>query len=131
MDIIRRNTDYCLRLAVALVKNFAEQRVSARQLSETCNVPYQLACKLLQKLAAAKIAKSTMGSAGGFELAGKPGNFTLYQIVAAVQGDICVSNCVPKPKSCHNSQKCKIRKKLIVLQKYIDNYLKRIKLSEL
>ncbi len=131
MDVIRRNTDYAMRLAAALVKNYGKPPVSARQLAETCDVSYELACKLLQKLSAAKLVKSTMGANGGFELAGEPAKISLYQVVSAVQGDICLNRCVPEAKKCPGGQKCKIRKNLIVLQRYIDEYLKNIKLDEI
>jgi DNA-binding IscR family transcriptional regulator len=48
-----------------------------------------------------------------------------------VQGDICLNRCVPDAKSCPKRQGCKIRKKLIALQKYIEDYLSDIKLDEL
>jgi len=51
MDIIRRNTDYALRL-MALLAGFSQKKesVSARSLSEIAAVPYPLTCKLLQQL---------------------------------------------------------------------------------
>ncbi len=131
MDIIRRNTDYAMRLTAALVTNYGKQPISARQLAEICDVSYELTCKLLQRLAAAKIVKSTMGASGGFALAGRPEDFSLYQVVAAVQGDICLNCCVPEAKKCPGGKKCKIRKKLVALQSYIDDYFKNIKLSEI
>ena len=72
MDVIRRNTDYALRLVVGLVENYGKAPVSARQLAKNQDVSYELACKLLQKLSSAKLVKSSMGAAGGFELAKRP-----------------------------------------------------------
>jgi Rrf2 family protein len=131
MDVIRRNTDYAMRLAAELVENYGKPPISAKRLAETCDVSHELACKLLQKLSSAKLVKSSMGVNGGFELAKDPKNFSLYQVVAAAQGDICLNRCVSDVKRCPKGQKCKTRKKLVALQKYIEDYLSDIKLNEL
>jgi len=120
-----------MRLVVGLVGNYDKTPVSARQLAKNQDVPYDLACKLLQKLASAELVKSSMGASGGFELAKAPDKISLYEIVKAVQGGICLNRCVPDPKSCPNSCSCGISKKLIDLQDYIDEYLKKIMLSNL
>jgi len=131
MDVIRRNTDYALRLVAALVENYGRLPVSARQLAKSCDVSYELACKLLQKLSSAKLVASSMGANGGFEIAKNPEKISLYQVVAAVQGNICLNRCVPDVKRCPKGQGCKIRKKLVALQKYIEEYFKNIKLDEI
>ncbi|MEN6384853.1 MAG: Rrf2 family transcriptional regulator [Phycisphaerales bacterium] len=131
MDVIRRNTDYAMRLMAGLTKNHTKQLVSARILAEEYAVSYDLTCKLLQKLSAAKLVKSTMGAGGGFELALPPEKISLFNIIEAIQGDICLNRCVPNPKSCPNSSTCGISKRLIDLQGYIDEYLKKITLGDL
>jgi len=50
MDIIRRNTDYALRLMMNLSGRFGKGAVSSRVLSEKEEVSYQFTCKLLQRL---------------------------------------------------------------------------------
>ena len=131
MDIIRRNTDYALRLVVGLVENYGKAPVSARQLAKNQDVSYELACKLLQKLSSAKLVKSSMGAAGGFELAKKPEKINLYQVIEAVQGSICMNRCVPDAKSCPRRSGCRISKNLVELQRHIEDYMKNIMLSEL
>jgi Rrf2 family protein len=131
MDVIRRNTDYALRLVVGLVENYGKAPVSARQLAKNQDVSYELACKLLQKLSSAKLVKSSMGAAGGFELAKRPEKISLYQVIEAVQGSICLNRCVPDTKSCPRRCGCRINKNLVELQRYIEDYMKNIMLSEL
>ncbi len=131
MDVIRRNTDYALRLVAGLVGNYGEKPISARQLAEDGDVSTILACKLLQKLSAAKIVKSSMGAGGGFELAKAPEKISLYQIIWAIQGDVCFNKCVANPKSCPRSPKCAVSKKLASLQKYIEESLKNTTLDKL
>lgn len=131
MDIIRRNTDYALRLVAALVENYGRPPVSARQLAVNQDVSEALACKLLQKLSSTKLVTSRMGANGGFELAKNPEKISLYQVIAAIQDNICLNRCVSDAKSCPKRPACKTRKKLVALQKYIEEYLKNITLDEL
>jgi Rrf2 family protein len=131
VDVIRRNTDYAMRLTAGLVKGYNKSPISARQLAKDHDVSYDLTCKLLQKLSSAKLVKSSMGANGGFELAKEPDKISLYDIVQAIQGDISFNRCVLCPESCVNSSTCGISKKLIVLQSYMEDYLKKIMLSSL
>ena len=51
MDVLRRNTDYGLRMMVNLAKHSNDgQLLSARQLTDEANFSYELGCKTLQKL---------------------------------------------------------------------------------
>jgi len=50
MDMIRRNTNYALRLMMNLAGRSGKRAVSSRVLSEKKEVSYQLTCKLLQRL---------------------------------------------------------------------------------
>lgn len=120
-----------MRLVAGLVKSYNKSSISARQLAKNHDVSYDLTCKLLQKLSSAKLVKSSMGANGGFELAKSPESISLYDIVYAIQGDICLNRCVLDPNTCSNSCSCGINKTLIVLQDYIDQYLKKIMLSNL
>lgn len=131
MDVIRRNTDYALRLIIGLVENGSGEPISARQLAENGDVPYGLACKMLQKLSSAKLIMSRMGANGGFELAKKPEKISLYQVIKAIQGGICLNRCVSDAKSCPRRPKCMVSKKLACLQGYMEGYLKDITLKEL
>jgi Rrf2 family protein len=72
-----------------------------------------------------------MGKAGGFELAKEPAKIRLYDIIAAIQGGVCLNRCVADAKSCPKRPKCPVSKKLAELQNYIEQYLKDITLNEL
>ena len=131
MDIIRRNTDYALRLIAGLAENYGGEPISARRLAKSCDVSETLACKLLQKLSSAKLVISQMGANGGFELAKSPEKISLYQVIEAVQGGICLNRCVPDTKSCPKRASCRISKNLVELQRHIEDYLKKIMLKKL
>ena len=131
MDMIRRNTDYALRLMVNLAERFGREAVSSRILADKEDVSYQLACKLLQKLNAAGLVKSQMGPRGGFSLAQIPSRINLSQVVEAIQGPVSVNCCLLGKEACQRQSNCPISKKLAGLQDYIEGFLKSVTLEEL
>ncbi|MFC1737455.1 RrF2 family transcriptional regulator [Planctomycetota bacterium] len=132
MDVLRRNTDYGLRMMAALAKHFNNgQLMSARQIAGDGHFSYQLGCKILQKLHKAKLVKSAMGPKGGFTLSRKPSKITLIQIIKALQGGIRLNRCLLDGQGCEFESDCEINSKLSCLQLYIDGYLDGITLAEI
>ncbi len=131
MDIIRRNTDYALRAMVELAGNFGREPVSAKQLAARQEIPYQLACKLLQRLNKSGIIKSSMGPGGGFKLRKRPASITALEVVEAIQGPIRLNRCLFAKNSCRFSKHCKISPELARLQKRINEFLGGLTLQKL
>jgi Rrf2 family iron-sulfur cluster assembly transcriptional regulator len=131
MDIVRRNTDYALRAMVHLAKNFHDGPVSSRTISDQDNVPYQLTCKLMQKLNNAGLVTSFMGPKGGFCLSREPSKINLLNVIDAVQQPISLNRCLLAKDICPQHKHCAVRQKLVDLQDYIAHYLNNITLDEL
>jgi Rrf2 family protein len=131
MDIIRRNTDYALRMVVGLAGRFGNGPVATKELSDRQDIPYQLACKLLQRLNKSRIVKSIMGPAGGFMLCRNPSKITVRQVVEAVQGPVRLSRCLFAKNFCRLSKRCTINPELGRLQKKINVFLDGLTLKQL
>ena len=131
MDIIRRNTDYALRLMTNLAGNYGKGTVSSRQLAEKEEVSYQLTCKLMQKLNAAGLAKSRMGPKGGFFLSKNPSEINIVSIIEVIQGPVAVNTCLLDKNVCFRQPDCPVRKKLAELQKYIKSFFNDVTLDQL
>ncbi len=132
MDVLRRNTDYGLRMMVALAEHFNNgQLIPARQLASDGHFSYQLGCKLLQKLHRAELVKSGMGPKGGFALGREPSKITLMEIINVLQGGFRLNRCMPGGDGCEFQSDCEINTKLSCLQLYIDGYLNGITLAEI
>ena len=131
MDILRRNTDYALRAMVNLAGHYGEDPVSTRDISQSEDISYQLACKLMQKLNNAGLVKSSMGPNGGFVLSRTPRKVNLAEIIDAIQGPLSLSRCLLGENVCKKQNNCPITVKLTKLQKNIGDYLQSITLDEL
>jgi Rrf2 family transcriptional regulator, iron-sulfur cluster assembly transcription factor len=129
MDVIRRNTDYGLRMMVEMAMNYV-QLLSARQLTDIGQFSYQLGCKLLQKLHDAKLVNSVMGTKGGFTLSRGPSEISLMQIIKALQGGVRLNQCLLDGPGCELKPNCPINAKLSHLQGYIDIFLDGISLAD-
>jgi Rrf2 family protein len=131
MDVLRRNTDYALRMMVNLASHFNGELMSARQLATEGNFSYELGCKILQRLHKAGLVESGMGSKGGFALRKKPSEITLMEIIKVLQGGIRPNRCLLGDNKCEFQPECEISTKLACLQLYMDDYLGGITLSEI
>jgi Rrf2 family protein len=116
---------------VHLAKHYGNGPISTRTAAAEEQVPYQLACKLMQKLNNAKLVTSCMGPKGGFVLGAEPSKINLLEVVEAIQGPISINRCVLDEKVCSRNTICAVREKLVDIQTDITRGLAAITLEEL
>ncbi|MHC4680583.1 MAG: RrF2 family transcriptional regulator [Planctomycetota bacterium] len=126
VDVVRRNTDYALRLIVNLARHHGNGPVSTRTAAKEEGVPYQLACKLMQRLHKSELVKSCMGPRGGFSLGREPSQISLREVVETIQGPISINRCLLAADACQRQRYCGARTKLAELQRYVRDFLDRI-----
>ena len=131
MDVVRRNTDYAVRLMVHLAGEYGEGAVSTRVAAKEEGVSYPLACKLMQKLHGSKLIDSCMGPKGGFSLGRAPANITLLEVVEAIQGPISLNRCLLSSDACGRQTGCAVRAKLVGVQESIQSSLAGITFADL
>ena len=130
MDVIRRNTDYGLRAMVNLAERYGQGTVSAKDLAAQEEVPYQLICKLLQKLQRAGFIRSLMGPSGGYKMAKPPSEVTLGDVVEVLQGQVIINRCV-LDDGCSRKHTCVVSASLRKIQKELENYMETVTLEQL
>jgi Rrf2 family protein len=131
MDILRRNTDYALRLMIGLANSYECGPVSTRVLAKEQDVSYQLASKLMQRLHDAKLVRSAMGPKGGFRLGRAPEQISLLQIVEVIQGPVRLNRCLVSDCACPRGEGCSIRSRISELQGHMEAYLRTVTLADL
>lgn len=131
MDIVRRNTDYAVRLVVHLAREYGKGPVSTKVAARQEGVSYPLACKLMQRLHGSKLIDSCMGPKGGFSLARAPSQVTLLEVVEAIQGPISVNRCLLSSDVCARQADCAVRAKLVGIQENILSSLAGITFDDL
>lgn len=131
MDILRRNTDYALRLMISLAGHGADASVSTRALADEQDVPYQLACKLMQQLHSAKLVESVMGAKGGFRLGRQPAEISLLDVVEVIQGRLSLNRCLVNDACCPRNTSCPVRARMGELQSQMEQYMGGVTLEDL
>jgi Rrf2 family protein len=131
MDILRRNSDYALRLMVNLARRNSDGSVSTRVLADEEEVSYQLACKLMQQLHAARLVESCMGPRGGFRLGRGRERINILEIIEAIQGPVRLNRCLLSDAACPRLDTCPVRGRLGELQEQMEVYLRGVTLAEL
>ena len=132
MNILRKNTDYALRMMGNLAGNYGQQRaVSVRMLARQEDVSYQFACKILQKLQGAGLAESAMGPAGGYRLCREPEKITMLDVIQAMQGNITVNRCTDENDNCPRQPNCPVSIVLRRLQRNVDEFFVKVTLKDL
>ncbi len=111
MGILRRNTDYALHVMVNLTMHWGEESISTRAMSNDMDVPYQLACKLMQRLHKAKFVKSARGPNGGFRLSKNPSMINPLKIIETIQGPVTLNKCLVDVSTCIRQPDCPVRQK--------------------
>ena len=100
---ITQEADYAVRIVDCLARSGG--RLDARTLSETTGVTLRFTLKILRKLLINGIVISFKGVQGGYELAKKPADINMRQVIEAVDGPIAISRCLSDELSCSFSER--------------------------
>ncbi len=93
--------DYAVVIMAAAARHCGGARISAVQLAEETALPAPTVQKLVSRLTASGLLRSSRGMGGGLKLARPAAAITLADIVEAVEGPIALTACVE-----HGRQDC-------------------------
>lgn len=92
---------YALRALIYLGKfSKDEKMIGIKKISEDLNLSSPFLGKILQNLVKQKLLISTKGPNGGFALARKASEITLWDIVTKVDGEEFFTNCLIRLEPC-------------------------------
>ena len=102
--------DYAVVTMSAAARHCGGARVSAAQLAEETGLPAATVQKLVSKLSAAGLLRSSRGAGGGLKLARPAAAISLADIVEAVEGPIALTACVEQGRhDCGMEGTCAVR----------------------
>jgi len=132
MELIKRNTDYALRVLTLMGKYKKGHIIFARELADSESVPLVYLHKILQKLQRRGIIRSYRGRfGGGFSLNRDMGKIALQEIMEIAQGKFAINRCFIEHDRCSRIKKCPIHKQLHQVQNQIENTLHKVTLATL
>lgn len=130
MNLINKETDYALRALMAIDES-EKDIVSSADLDQQLRLPRPILRKVLQVLQKEGFLYSTKGHKGGFELARKPKDIFLIDLIKIFQGDFTLLDCFFRTEICPNRAVCPIRKRVLKIEKKVFNDLRLITLAQL
>ncbi|WP_067732222.1 SUF system Fe-S cluster assembly regulator [Novosphingobium naphthalenivorans] len=124
--------DYAVVIMSAAARHCGGARVAAGQLAEETGLPVPTVQKLVSKLTAAGLMRSSRGVGGGLKLARPPAAITLADIVEAVEGPIALTACLGENKSdCTLEGCCNVRGHWPVVNAALRGALAQVPLTQL
>jgi Rrf2 family protein len=104
---------------------------SAREISESYDIPLELLAKVLQRLVRARLLVSVQGTRGGYRLGRNAQQITVADVIQAVDGPVTVTACSDTDHNCDQYTKCSIRDPLWKIKNRILDALNTVSVAEM
>jgi Rrf2 family protein len=110
---INRQTDYAVRVLLALAKQREGARLSSGAIQQEMQIPAALMLRIVAKLAHTGLVITFAGRDGGLSLPRPASQITLRDVVEAFEGPILLSECMQAKaeEDCPFRSDCPVRSK--------------------
>ena len=130
MIILSKLADYGVIVATHLAAQPDRQETAAAIASATA-LPRATVAKLLKSLAHAGLVSATRGAAGGYRLARLPSAISVAEVVAAIDGDIGLTQCSIHADDCERTTYRPTRPHWAAINRAVATALSAISLDEM
>jgi FeS assembly SUF system regulator len=125
-------TDYAVVMMSAAARHCGQAQMNAAQLSDETGLPLPTVQKLVSKLSAAGLLRSTRGAGGGFKLARPAAAINLADVIEAIEGPIAMTACVEAGRhDCGLEGTCKVQPHWPIVNDAVRGALANINLTSL
>lgn len=108
---------------LAELYNSPDTVASSRDIAESRNLPVPIVAKILTELSRAGLITGSPGPGGGYRLARKPAEISLWDVVSLFERETDAA-CPYGPGWCGTGAPCPLHNSLMAVQHIIDEYLK-------
>ena len=108
MIILSKLADYGVIVATHLAAD-PDRQLTAAAVAEETRLPRATVAKILKALAHAGLVTATRGAAGGYRLARRASAISVAEVVAAIDGDIGLTQCSVHVAECARTSYCPTR----------------------
>jgi FeS assembly SUF system regulator len=128
MIILSKLADYGVIVATHLAANPARQ-LTAAAVADEVRLPRATVAKILKALAHAGLVAATRGAAGGYRLARDARSITVAEVVAAIDGDIGLTQCSVHVAECTRTDYCPTRPHWTAINRAVEQALSAVSLD--
>lgn len=127
---IGKLTDYALLIMSQIAKE-PQAILSATLLADTLHLGTPTVSKILKILSEASLVSSLRGAEGGYRLNRAPSEITIAEIIAAMEGEIALTECCENVSLCAIDGLCTLRENWIKINDLIKNFLNGVTLLDM
>jgi len=127
---ISKLADYGTVLMTHMAKYPAEMH-TAKSIATHTRITLPMVSKILKLLTQAGLLTSARGAQGGYSLARDPEQIDIVEIIAALDGNIALTDCSSKASECSLELICTISNNWRLINQVVYDALKTISLAEL
>lgn len=128
---INRQTDYAVRVILALSKRGLGERTSTSEIQREMLIPPALAQRIVAELARGGFVQTFPGRDGGLSLSRPSNEINLRQVVEHFEGKVFISDCLAGKGECPFDSGCPVRRRWARLQATVMLELEQITFDEL
>jgi len=128
---INRQTEYAIRMLLALSKREVGSRAPTSEIQEEMSIPRAFAQHIIADLARGSFVKTFPGRDGGVMLARPAKEINLFQLMEYFENKAYLQGCKNENAECPFQGNCPICVQLGHLQEVISNELKKVSLDDL
>jgi len=128
---LSKKADYALIAMKHLARRGDRGSSSAREIAAMYDIPIELMAKVLQRLVRRGLLASHQGTRGGYELARRPTQISVADVIQAIDGPVAVTACSSDENQCEQFAKCNVRDPLWKVRERIVQALGECTIAEL
>jgi FeS assembly SUF system regulator len=130
MIILSKLADYGVIVATHLAVH-SDRQANAAQVAVETRLPPATVAKVLKALAHAELVSATRGASGGYRLARPPREVSVAEVVAAMDGDIGLTQCSVHVDECAHTNYCPTRPHWAAINRAVGQALQAVTLDEM
>src|SRR5215467_12352111 len=130
MIILSKLADYGVIVATHLAA-FPDRQVTAATIAAETRLPQATVAKVLKALAHARLVTATRGASGGYRLARAAAAISVAEVVAAIDGDIGLTQCSVHVDECAHTDYCPTRPHWAAINRAVGEALSAVTLAEM
>ncbi len=130
MIILSKLADYGVIVATHLAAH-PERQATATAVAAATRLPQATVAKLLKALAHAGLVTATRGAMGGYRLARQSGAISVAEVVAAIDGDIGMTQCSVHADDCDRTAYCPTRPHWAAINRAVGTALSAVTLDDM
>lgn len=127
---LSRKLEYTLMALQYMARQPEGALVTAKEISQRYEAPFEVVARCLQKLAGQGLVRSVAGASGGYQLTSKWSKVTLLELFEVIEGKAQMVRCIDGQESCEYIKKCDLVDPIARINGQMRSFYNQIQVSQ-